>query len=111
MSKKTIFLHCSRYSDAIAQLHDTVEGVYDFAKSGHSITDAVNFIIAPPCDNNTTKKEDIFVKEALLGSSPTLTGNYEAYICDYTIRKFTQKESYLIPVSSFLQLMDKVSLK
>jgi len=28
-----ILLHCSRYSDAIAGLHDTVEGVYDFAKT------------------------------------------------------------------------------
>jgi len=43
-----VLLHCSRYSDAIAQLHDTVEGVYDFAKSGHSVTDRVNFIIAAP---------------------------------------------------------------
>jgi len=61
-----ILLHCSRYSDAIAELHDTVDGVYDFAKSGHNVTDRVNFIFAPPCDNNITKKEDIFVKEALL---------------------------------------------
>ena len=35
------------------------------AKSGHSVTDRVNFIIAAPCDNNITKKENVFVREAL----------------------------------------------
>ena len=60
-----ILLHCSRYSDAMAQLHDTVEGVYNFAKSGHSVTHRVNFIIPPPCDNDINMKENLFVKEAL----------------------------------------------
>ena len=39
--------------------------LYDFAKSGHSVTDRVNFINAPPCDNNMNMKDNIFVKEAL----------------------------------------------
>ena len=30
-----------------------------------SVTDRVNFIIAPPCDNNINMKDNIFVKEAL----------------------------------------------
>ena len=39
--------------------------LYDFAKSGHSVTDRGNFITAPPCDNNMHMKDNIFVKEAL----------------------------------------------
>jgi len=34
-----------------------------------------------------------------------------SYFCDYTTRKSIQKESYLTPVFSFLQLMDKITLK
>ena len=60
-----LLLHCSRYTDAIQCLHDTIDDIYSSTISAHTVFDKVNFIIAPPCDNNVKKKDNIFVKEAL----------------------------------------------
>jgi len=52
-------LHCSGYSDAIKRLHDTIDVIYSSTNSGHSALNKVNFIIAPPCDNNVKKQDYI----------------------------------------------------
>ena len=60
-----MLLHCSRYTD-IQCLHDTIDDIYSTTISAHTVFDKVNFIIAPPCNNNVKKKDNIFVKEAML---------------------------------------------
>jgi len=73
-----MLFHCSRHSHVRTQLNFTLDDFCISTKNSWSACDKTRILLAPPFEDNISKRDNLIKKDALSASlTLTLTGNYE----------------------------------